>query len=451
VDTGVLLIELGTVVLALGLLGRLAGRIGLSPIPFYLLAGLAFGHGGLIPLAASEVFIGTGAEIGVVLLLLLLGLEYSASELTTNLRQQAPAGVVNIVVNGAPGAVIGMMLGWPIPAVVAMAGVTYATSSGITAKVLADLGRLGNRETPVVLSLLVLEDLSMALYLPVLTAMLAGVSFAVGAVSVAIALGAITVALVIALRFGRALGRFVFSENQEVLLLIVFGLALLVAGIAQSLQVSEAVGAFLVGIALSGRVAESARAVLSPLRDLFAAVFFVFFGLSTDPADIPPMLLPAIALAVVTTLTKIGVGMWAARRAKIGPAGQVRAGTAIVSRGEFNIVIAGLATGSGIVAPGLAALAAAYVLILAVVGPMVARTGDPLGRRFAARITRRKERRARRDAERREVESPVVLTDQVSAKLAKVSDSDLATRLDLIIVDTSSISEPPGRTLSPDD
>jgi CPA2 family monovalent cation:H+ antiporter-2 len=407
VETGVLLIELGTVVLALGLLGRLAGRIGLSPIPFYLLAGLAFGQGGLIPLAASEEFIGTGAEIGVVLLLLLLGLEYSASELTTNLRQQAPAGVVNIVVNGAPGAVIGMILGWPIPAVVAMAGVTYATSSGITAKVLADLGRLGNRETPVVLSLLVLEDLSMALYLPVLTAMLAGVSFAVGAVSVAIALAAITVALVIALRFGRALGRFVFSENQEVLLLIVFGLALLVAGIAQSLQVSEAVGAFLVGIALSGRVADSARAVLSPLRDLFAAVFFVFFGLRTDPSDIPTMLLPAIALAVVTTLTKIGVGMWAARRAKIGPAGQVRAGTAIVSRGEFNIVIAGLATGSGIVAPGLAALAAAYVLILAVVGPLVARTGDPLGRRFAARIARRAERRARRSAERQVADDSV--------------------------------------------
>ncbi len=406
-ETGVLLIELGTVVLALGLLGRLAGRIGLSPIPFYLLAGLAFGHGGLIPLDASEEFIGTGAEIGVVLLLLLLGLEYSASELTTNLRQQAPAGVVNIVVNGAPGAIIGLILGWPIPAVVAMAGVTYATSSGITAKVLADLGRLGNRETPVVLSLLVLEDLSMALYLPVLTAMLAGVSFAVGAVSVAIALAAITVALVIALRFGRALGRFVFSENQEVLLLIVFGLALLVAGIAQSLQVSEAVGAFLVGIALSGRVADSARAVLSPLRDLFAAVFFVFFGLSTDPADIPPMLLPAIALAVVTTLTKIGVGMWAARRATIGPAGQVRAGTAIVSRGEFNIVIAGLAAGSGIVAPGLSALAASYVLILAVAGPLVARTGDPLGRRFAALINRRKERRARRDAQRREAETPV--------------------------------------------
>jgi CPA2 family monovalent cation:H+ antiporter-2 len=165
--------------------------------------------------------------------------------------------------------------------------------------------------------------------------------------------------------------------------------------VAERLQVSEAVGAFLVGIALSGRVAENSRAVLAPLRDLFAAVFFVFFGLRTDPADIPHMLLPALALAVVTALTKIAVGIWAARRAKIAVAGQIRAGTAIVSRGEFNIVIAGLATGSGIIAPGFAALAAAYVLILAITGPLIARAGEPLGRTVARRLTARRERRAR--------------------------------------------------------
>src|ERR1700709_913660 len=99
VNPASLLIELGAIVLGLGLLGRLAGRIGLSPIPLYLLAGLAFGYGGRVPL------IGTGREIGVVLLLLLLGLEYSASELTTNLRTQAPAGLMNIVANGTPGVV----------------------------------------------------------------------------------------------------------------------------------------------------------------------------------------------------------------------------------------------------------------------------------------------------------------------------------------------------------
>ncbi|CAM5611568.1 hypothetical protein SCYAM73S_04350 [Streptomyces cyaneofuscatus] len=76
--------ELGAVILGLGLIGRAAGRIGLSPIPLYLLAGLAFGHGGLIPLKASEEFTMVGAEIGVILLLLLLGLEYSASELVTS-------------------------------------------------------------------------------------------------------------------------------------------------------------------------------------------------------------------------------------------------------------------------------------------------------------------------------------------------------------------------------
>ena len=404
-ESGILLVELGAVVLALGLLGRFAGWIGLSAIPFYLLAGLLVGEGGFIPLDASEEFIETGAEIGVVLLLLLLGLEYSAAELTTNLRQQAPAGLMDLVVNAAPGAVIGVILGWPLPAVVAMAGVTYVTSSGITAKVLADLGRLGNRETPVVLSVLVLEDLAMALYLPVLTAMLAGVSFLAGATSVAIALVAISLALLVALRYGRAVGRFVFSENPEVLLLIVFGLALLVAGVAESLQVSEAVGAFLVGIALSGRVADSARAVLSPLRDLFAAVFFVFFGLRTDPSDIPQMLLPALVLAVVTALTKIGVGIWAARRAGIAVAGQIRAGTAIVSRGEFSIVIAGLATGSGIIAPGFAALAAAYVLILAITGPLIARGGEPLGRWAVRQITRRRER-GERAAQDRADQSP---------------------------------------------
>ena len=85
---------------------------------------------------------------------------------------------------------------------------------------------------------------------------------------------------------------------------------------------SAAVGAFLVGIALSGPVAHHAAQLLAPLRDLFAAVFFVFFGLHTDPAEIPPVLLPALALAVVTMATKIVTGYVAARRAGIAVRGR---------------------------------------------------------------------------------------------------------------------------------
>ncbi|MBT2524248.1 cation:proton antiporter [Streptomyces sp. ISL-99] len=374
-NTTALLIELGSLILALGLVGRLAGRVGLSPIPLYLLAGLAFGHGGLLPLDASEDFVAVGADIGVILLLLLLGLEYSASELVNSLRTQYPSGAVDFVLNATPGAVAALILGWGPVAAVALAGVTWISSSGVIAKVLTDLGRLGNRETPVVLGVLVMEDLSMAVYLPLLTALLAGVGLAGGSVALLIALGTVGLVLYVVLRHGRLISRAVSSDDPEMLLLVVLGLTVLVAGVAQQLQVSAAVGAFLVGIALSGEVAEGARRLLTPLRDLFAAVFFVFFGLSTDPADIPPVLLPALLLAVVTAFTKIATGWYAARRAGIGRRGRLRAGGALVARGEFSVVIAGLTVATE---PRIGPIAAAYVLILVLLGPLAARWTEPL-------------------------------------------------------------------------
>jgi CPA2 family monovalent cation:H+ antiporter-2 len=376
--TAIALIQLGAVFFGLGLLGRVAWRFGVSPIPLYLIGGLAFGHGGLVPLDGIEEFTHLASEIGVVLLLLLLGLEYSASELVTGLKRSWMAGLLDIVLNATPGAVAGLLLGWGPVGALAMAGVTYISSSGIIAKVLGDLGRLGNRETPVVLSILVFEDLAMAVYLPVLTAVLAGVSFLGGLSAVGISLAAITVVLVIALKYGKYVSAIVDSPDAEVFLLKVLGSALLVAGIASQLQVSAAVGAFLLGIAISGSTAENATRMLEPLRDLFAAMFFVVFGLNTNPATIPPVLGAAVALAVVTTLTKIATGWWAARRQGIGKLGRARAGAALVARGEFSIVIAGLTVASGAVDEKLAALATAYVLLMAILGPVTARIVEPV-------------------------------------------------------------------------
>ncbi len=380
----VFLIEFGGILLGLGLLGRVAGRLQFSPIPLYLLAGLAFGEGGLLPLGASEEFVSIGAEIGVILLLLMLGLEYTATDLVTNLKTQYPSGIIDFVFNALPGAVAALLLGWGPVAAVVLAGVTWISSSGVIAKVLGDLGRVGNRETPVILSVLVLEDLAMAVYLPIVTALVAGVGIAQGSATLAIALGVAGLVLFVAVRYGRLISRFVSSDDPEKLLLVVLGLTILVAGIAQELQVSAAVGAFLVGIALSGEVAEGAHTLLSPLRDLFAAVFFVFFGLHTDPSSIPPVLLPALLLAVVTAATKIATGYLAARRARVSVRGRWRAGGALVARGEFSIVIAGLAVTAGI-EPELGPLATAYVLILVVIGPLTARYTEPLAMGIAAR------------------------------------------------------------------
>ncbi|NKZ75246.1 hypothetical protein GS934_18455, partial [Rhodococcus hoagii] len=118
------------------------------------------------------------------------------------------------------------------------------------------------------------------------------------------------------------------------------------------------------------------------LRDLFAAMFFVVFGLNTDPTTIPPVLLPAIGLAVVTTATKVLTGWWAAGSQGIGVMGRARAGAALIARGEFSIVIAGLAVSAGAVEGELAALATAYVLLMAVLGPVGARVAEPIVRLF---------------------------------------------------------------------
>ena len=375
------LLELGAVIVGLAVLARLASRLAIPAIPLYLLAGLAFGKGGLLPLVTTAEFIEIGAEIGLILLLLSLGLEYSARELVSTLRSQAPAGVVDLVLNFSPGFLAGLLLGWGVLSAAVLGGVTYVSSSGVVAKLLHDLGRVGNRETPVVLSILVIEDLAMAVYLPMLAGLLIGGVTLSGLGTAAGAVAGVVAFLALAQRVDVGVSRLLFSHSDEALLLTILGLAVLFAGIAELVQVSAAVGALLVGIAFSGPAAQGARALLTPLRDFLAAIFFAFFGLSVDPAQIPPALGTALALALITAITKFVTGWWSARRAGIGPRGRARAGATLIPRGEFSIVIAGLAVASG-VGTDVGALSIAYVLLLAVAGPVAARVSEPIAERL---------------------------------------------------------------------
>ena len=372
-------VEIGAIAVGLSLLALIAGRFGLTAVPLYLVAGLAFGDGGLVDLRMSEDFISLTAEIGVLLLLLALGLEYSGPELRTGLRTGVRPGLVDMLANATPGVALGLLLGWGVPAAVLLGGISWISSSGVISKVLADLNRLGNRETPAVLNLLVIEDLAMAVYLPIAAALVIGGSAGETAVTVAVAVGAVLVILWAGLTFGDRLSRSMAIGTDETLLLAVFGLTLVVAGLAQQLQVSAAIGAFLVGLALSGEAQHRAGRLIEPLRDLFAAVFFVFFSFQIDPADLPGVLLPAIALAVVSSATKVATGWYAAGRLGVAKRGRMRAGTALMARGEFSIVIAALGA-SLVEGVELAALAAAYVLLTAIAAPILTKYADRLVR-----------------------------------------------------------------------
>jgi CPA2 family monovalent cation:H+ antiporter-2 len=368
----VALLELGTIMLVLAILGRLAGILGIPSIPLFLVAGLFFGNGGVVPIDEAMSFIEIGSSLGVIFLLFVLGLEYTPMELRQSLVANRFSSVVDLVLNFTPGIVVGFLLGWEPLGAVVLGGITYVSSSGIIAKLLVDLNRLGNRETPTILSILVIEDIVMAVFLPVVAVLLAGDSILSGAISGLTALVIVMSVVLLPARISHHANRLVNTQSSEVLLITLLGLALVVSGIAEKFHISYAIGAFLMGIILSGQVAERGRSLLSPLRDSFAALFFVSFGLSVDPKDLLEFLPLAVALAIVSAATKFSSGYFAARRNGSTPKGAKRAGAILIPRGEFSIVLAGIAIAGG-VDPNLGPIVVAYVLLLAIGGSLAAR------------------------------------------------------------------------------
>lgn len=381
------LLEIGAVLLALAALARLAARTGFSPIPLYLLAGLVIGL--LSPPNIDPQVIVIESQVAVILLLFMLGVEYTADDVVRSLQSSLGAGVADFVLNFPPGLLMGLALGWDLLPATLLGGVTYISSSSIAAKVLDDLGRLGNLETPSVLSVLVMEDLVMAPYLPLVAVLVAGGSLPRGIALAVAACCLATVALYTATRHGHLLSRRISHPKSEIVLLTVVGLLMVAGGAAELIGVSAGVMAFLLGLSISGTLAHRTRELMSPLRDLFAALFFVSFGLQIDVLSIPGVLGVAAILAVVTTVTKLATGWIAARRASAVP-GRLRAGAALVARGEFSIVIAGLGLAAG-GESSLGPLAATYVLITAVSGPLLTRYADTVGLRLAQSARRREQ------------------------------------------------------------
>jgi CPA2 family monovalent cation:H+ antiporter-2 len=370
-ETASTLAEIGALLLGLGILAFFAAYVRFSVVPIYLLVGLVVGQGGLGLISLSKDFLDLGAQIGAILLLLLLGLEHSAPDLAKAFKERKSAGFFDVAVNFIPGAGLALLFGWGPLAAIALGGISYVSSSGIASELIRESGWRRSELSKRIVTILVFEDLALAPYLPLLSSLVLGLSAFAGLISVSIALIITGIILIISYRGKAQWSRILNPDVPSALLLTVFGSALLAAGVADLAGFSGAVAAFLVGLLLTGEVANTVRGRLGSLRDLFAAIFFLFFGLSTNFADLVEVFPAVVAFVTLGVAGKFAVGWWIARDMN-DKSMWIRAGAFLTPRGEFSMVIAALA-GPVVLSVSLQAITLSYVFATAIIGSLVIR------------------------------------------------------------------------------
>ncbi|MEV5884710.1 cation:proton antiporter [Streptomyces sp. NPDC052020] len=380
------LLAMGGAFLAAAFLARLGRRIGLPTIPLFMLAGILLGPHtpGLVLVADAHDFEMLSA-LGLVLLLFYLGLEFHLDDLRSGGRRLAAAGGVYLLLNVGAGLAFGCVLGWGVREALVLAGVLGISSSAIVTKILIDLGRISRPETRLILGVIVVEDIFLALYLAALQPVVGGAEgVAEVVVQTAKAFGFLLL-LAAAARYGtRLVGRLIATRDDELLVISFLGAAVLVAGVSELLGVADAIGAFMVGLILAGTPSgPRIRELVHPLRDAFAAIFFFAFGLAIDPGALASVAVPVAAAAALTVVMNVAAGLCVARLYRYGPGPAADIATTLVARGEFALILAAMAASAGL-DDRLAPFVAGYVLVLAVLGPVVAGRAHLLARGLAA-------------------------------------------------------------------
>ncbi|HLM17652.1 MAG TPA: cation:proton antiporter [Acidimicrobiia bacterium] len=382
------LVALGASLLAAGLLARLGRRIGLPTIPLFMIAGLLFGPNTPgIQLVDDPGDFALLATLGLILLLFYLGLEFSIGELTAGGRSLASAGAIYLGLNIAAGLAFGFAIGWGTREALVLAGAVGISSSAIVTKILVEMRRLTNRETRLILGIVVVEDLFLAVYLAALQPVLdESATAGDAALSFLKALAFLVMVAVIA-RYGASLvGRAIGAEQDELLTVCFVGLAVLVAGIAEEVNVSDAIGAFMAGLVIAETtVAPRVRKLVLPLRDTFAALFFFTFGLTVDPGDVASVAAPIAIAIVMTVVVNLVAAVVVSRRSGLGRVPAANLATTILARGEFSLIIAALGAEAGL-DPRVVPFVAGYVLILALAAPVLAARSTWIARGLPRRL-----------------------------------------------------------------
>ncbi|MDF2986058.1 MAG: sodium/hydrogen exchanger [Eubacterium sp.] len=374
-----LVFEIGLAITLIAIVGFISNKLNFSVIPFYILIGMAVGpHAprfGIIDLRfiESSTFINFMGRLGVLFLLFYLGLEFSVTRLIKSGKSIFIGGTVYVLLNFSSGLLLGWIMDLPIKETIVVCGIMTSSSTAIVAKVLIDLKRTANPETEVIMGMIMFDDLFIAIHISVLSGLLLSGSKSVwGVLSTSlVALFFILAILIGGKRVIKYIDKLLNIQSAELFLLVVIGVLFLVAGFSETLHVAEAIGALLVGLIMAESIhAKKIEHNILPFRDFFGAIFFFNFGLTIDPLSLGGGVVMAVVAAIFTIIGNIVAGMFSGRMSKISDPASANIGFTLSARGEFSIIMANMGKAGGLM-PVLQSFVVIYVLILAIVAPIL--------------------------------------------------------------------------------
>jgi len=340
-------------------------------------SGPAAGIGILSDISALNLF----ADIGVILLLFVIGIEFPFAKIRSIGKVAVGAGTLGLFVTLGVVFLAASALGLNFMDSLFIAAALSISSTAIIVKILQDSGKIKKESSILVLGILIVEDVIAVILIASLESVaLAGTVSVEAVVLVAVVAGGLIVGT---FTIGRRvipplIDKVAGAQNREILLLSVLGVCFGYALLANVVGLSVAIGAFLAGVLVAeSKSSEVSKILSSPIKDMFVAIFFVSVGALMDVTQLEDYIFIAIALIAVTIAMKFGGNLLGTTAFRMGKGKSLRSAFALSApRGEFSIVIVKVGVDMGVVSAFLFPLIGLITIITAFISPFLIRLGD---------------------------------------------------------------------------
>ncbi len=397
-DSGIML-EVGVIMLVAFLGAALAGRTKQSAVFGYIIAGILIGpnihldvlglhYGGLI---GDSELIDLISDLGIVLLMFFVGLEFSITKLRKVERPAIILSLMNVGVNLFTGILLGTALGWPFLDTVFLASIVAMSCAAVAMKSIIELGRLDNPETDFLLGVMIVEDFISAVFLATIGGLMVKTSaetsltgFLLGSV-IFVAFFAVLALLVIP----RTVRYLVRMKNDEMFVIFALGVVCMAAAVAEFFGIPAMIGAFFIGMTFAEtKITKRMEEKMAPFRDAFVAVFFMGFGMMIDPGLFPSIVGVVLIVVVLVLVDDVFITAMVSYLMGYTSKQAVAVSTSLCARGAESVLYASVAKRSVATTKGaeLYPLAGALTFIMSALCPLLMRRSNRIADVLARRM-----------------------------------------------------------------